>query len=95
MYPTPESVHTAYWQPVLEADGISPDEIASSTIHADTTDGETVELEEGAVLDAMRAQKCWGFFDGETRVIHAWAAQDADPATVKRVADKTTGGGSV
>jgi hypothetical protein len=91
---TPESVHTAYWRPVLEAEGFSPDDIASSTIHAETVDGETVELEEGAVLDAMRAQKCWGFFDGEHRVIHAWAAADADPATVIRMLAHEIGHGT-
>jgi hypothetical protein len=91
---TPESVHTAYWQPVLEAEGIAPDEIASSTIHAESVDGETVELEEGAVLDAMRSQKCWGFFDGEHRVIHAWAAPDADPATVIRLLAHEIGHGT-
>lgn len=82
-YDTPEAIHRAMWEPVAKDNGMTYEELVAECVIVGVTDaGEEVTLEGGSDIEGMRVQRCWGFVDTNTHIIHAWAAPDADQEVV-------------
>lgn len=82
-YPDLEAVDRAMWEPVAIEQGMTWEEMVDQCdVICQDEQGNEVVLSRDEQLAAMRAQGCWGFLDSNTNTIHAWAAPDADRASV-------------
>lgn len=71
-YDTPELLNEAFWTPVAKDQGISYEEMMSTTTLGGTTvDGEDLDLSAEDAIQSMRDQGLWGFADN-AHTIHFW-----------------------